>query len=112
MKVISEVILAAALLLSMAALWRIAGRVRNIPVPKLSDAAAYALVRASGSGEGLEQLVTSLVWLGEETGSGSRVIIADCGLSDDGRRLARLLTHDHKTVRLCAPEDISRHLED
>ena len=66
----------------------------------------YAVVPASGDGERLEQDLAGLRWL--EKGGMARftVMIADCGLSSQGRRRAELLAGRARNVILCAIEDL------
>ena len=53
-----------------------------------SERDTWAVVRAVGSGEGLEQRVRNLMWLRAWGLLRCRVILADDGLDADGRRLA------------------------
>lgn len=64
-----------------------------------------ALIPAYGDGAQLEEQVRSLAALGRETGCFSSILLADCGLSDEGRQRAAILAADPR-VRLCGPEDI------
>ena len=66
---------------------------------------AMALLPARGDGAHLEEQVRCLGALGRETGCFSRILLADCGLSDEGRQRAAILAADPR-VRLCGPEDI------
>lgn len=73
--------------------------------PRLRGTGAMALLPARGDGESLEEQVRCLGALGRETGCFSRILLADCGLSDEGRQRAAILAADPR-VRLCGPEDI------
>ena len=53
-----------------------------------SEQDTWAVVRGVGSGNGLEQRVRSLMWLRSCGLLRCRVILADRGLDEDGRRLA------------------------
>ena len=66
----------------------------------------YAVVPAAGDGAHLEQDLAGLRWL--EKGGMARftVVIADCGLSGQGRRLAERLAWRDRGVILCAMDDL------
>lgn len=62
---------------------------------------------AAGDGEGLEHDLRGLLWL-RQSGMGClRVVIADCGLSEKGRELARLLCRREEDVSVCPAEQIA-----
>lgn len=64
------------------------------------DVKVYAVLRATGDGEELEQAARRLRWL--ESGSGGmRVVIADDGLTEAGRKRAELLFRRWPGVTLC-----------
>ena len=66
----------------------------------------YAVVPASGDGEHLEQDLAGLSWLRKGGMARFTVVIADCGLSGQGRRLAERLAGRDRSVILCAIEDL------
>ncbi|WP_294549914.1 hypothetical protein [uncultured Pseudoflavonifractor sp.] len=72
----------------------------------------YAVVPAGGDGERLEQELAGLRWL--EKGGMARftVIIADCGLTEQGRRLAALLAGRDSGTILCAIERLPACLQE
>ena len=67
---------------------------------------AYAVVPASGDGERLEQDLAGLRWLRKGGMARFTVVIADCGLSGQGRRLAERLAWRDRGVILCAIDDL------
>lgn len=71
---------------------------------------AFALVAAQGDGERLEEQVRCLAALGRDSGCLSAILLVDCGLSEEGRRIAGLLAASRQ-VRLCSQEDIPRILD-
>jgi hypothetical protein len=62
-----------------------------------------AVVAAVGQAEGLEQTVNALL----RHERAARVLIADCGLEPEAKRLAELLSRDTR-VELCAARDLPR----
>lgn len=66
-----------------------------------------ALLPVKGDGEGLEEQVRAL--RGKQVFSGM-VLIVDCGLSEEGRRLAKLLARGDRWVAVCTMEEIGSYL--
>ncbi|MEG1878482.1 MAG: hypothetical protein RR211_02515 [Pseudoflavonifractor sp.] len=69
-----------------------------------------AVLPARGDGARLEHDVAGLVWL---RGGGllrAQIIIADCGLTPEGKQLAALLAQRDPDLVLCLPEDLPRLL--
>ncbi len=65
-----------------------------------------AVLSVQGDCAELEQEVNSLVLLHRECGIQGNILLLDCGLSDEGRRICRLLTKLHASVILCDRNDI------
>lgn len=66
-----------------------------------------AVLPAFGDGEWLEHDLRGLLWL-RQSGMGClRVVIADCGLSKQGRELALLLSRREADVDVCPAEQIA-----
>ena len=72
---------------------------------------ALALVPARGDGTGLEETVRYLTALGREEGCFDAILLADCGLTEEGRRAAELLARDSRMVIFCGREDLPGLLE-
>ena len=66
---------------------------------------ATAVVEACGDGRALEYTVRSL--LRSRYGGFSRVVIVDCGLSEEPRNVAELLCRSEYEVYLCKKEDLT-----
>lgn len=64
-----------------------------------------AIVPVEGDCAALEQEVRSLVLLRRECGIRGEILLLDCGLSEEGRSLCRLLTRLHPSVILCDRTD-------
>lgn len=69
-----------------------------------------ALLPALGDGEGLEEQVKILRSLRNRQAPFGRVMLVDCGLSEEGRRLARLLAREDRWVTLCGQNEVSKFL--
>lgn len=65
------------------------------------DRQVTAVLPVQGECDKLEQEVRTLVLLRSECGIRGEIILLDCGLSEEGRSLCRLLTRLYPTVILC-----------
>ena len=68
---------------------------------------ATAVVEACGAGRTLDYTVGSLLRSRYEEGGFSRVVIVDCGLADEPRRVAELLCRSEYEVYLCQREELT-----
>ena len=80
------------------------------PTPRRGD--ALALLPAWGNGEHLEEQVRYLAALGREEGCFDAILLADCGLTEEGRRAAELLARDSRMVMFCGREELPGLLEE
>ena len=69
-----------------------------------------ALLPASGGGEGLEEQVKTLCALRGEQEVFGQVLLVDCGLTEEGRKLAKLLARQDRWVTLCRKDEVSDFL--
>ncbi len=69
-----------------------------------------AIVTAQGDGEGLEEQVRALGELRRKQGTYGQVLLVNCGLTEEGRRLCGLLAWQDRWVQLCEPEEIGEYL--
>lgn len=67
---------------------------------------AVALVPVRGEEKKLEYTVRALERSRYEEGGFSRIVIVDCGLAEDYRRVAELLCRDDYEVELCRPAEL------
>ena len=81
-------ILAAAIVLLL--LWMLRGAVL-LPVRLGKELSLTLVLRASGSGDGLEQAVRALLWMMENGTLSGTIVIEDAGLSPEAREAAALL---------------------
>ncbi len=101
--VIGKTVLA---LLAAAGLLAIGWLLLGAMVAPVGRGSVYAVVPASGDGDRLEQDLAGLRWLRKGGMARFTVVIADCGLSEQGRRLATLLAGRDGGTILCAIEDL------
>lgn len=84
--------------------WLLLGRLLA-PVGRSSR--VLAVIPAAGDGEGLEQNIRGLLWLRCCGLAEVDVVIADCGLSEEGRRLAQILHQQEPGLVLCSAEQLA-----
>ena len=71
---------------------------------------AVALIPAQGDGEPREEQVHALTLMSAEQGIIGAILLVDCGLTEEGRQLCRLLTREDRAVVLCGRDEIGRYL--
>ena len=71
---------------------------------------AIVLICARGDGEGVEQQVRTLLLLRKQYGIVGQILLVDCGLSEDGKRLCRLLARGEHIVTLCENDEIGKYI--
>lgn len=69
-----------------------------------------ALLPAQGDGERLEEQLRALQRLREERGFFGRALLVDCGLSEEGRRVAALLVRGRPWAALCGKDEVGQYL--
>ncbi len=69
-----------------------------------------ALLPAAGAGEGLEEQVKTLGALRSERELFGMVLVVDCGLTEEGRKLARRLARQDRWVSLCRQDEVADFL--
>lgn len=80
------------------------------PFPR-EEAQVLALISARGDGDSVEQQIRSLDLLRRERGLIGPVLLVDCGLTEEGRRLCELLARRDRRVRLCQKDQIGEFLQ-
>ncbi|MDE6931401.1 MAG: hypothetical protein K2P10_08715 [Oscillospiraceae bacterium] len=68
------------------------------------------LLPAQGDGERLEEQLRFLESLRRERGLSGRALLVDCGLTEEGRKLARLLAGKYRWVILCGRDEAADFL--
>ena len=71
---------------------------------------AIILICARGDGEEIEQQVRTLLLLRVERGIVGHILLVDCGLSEEGRRVCRLLARGEHIVTLCENDEIGKYI--
>lgn len=109
MRLWQDGILAALAAVGVAAILWAAVKAALFRAPRSARGTA-ALVPASGGGEHLEEQVGDLIRLREEQGVFGEILLVDCGLTEEGRKLARCLARRDRWVTFCGREEIGEHL--
>lgn len=81
------------------------------PVPTDENTLLYMVIAAKGGGSGLEQTVQSLIWLRDEGSAPMELVICDCGLDEDGRRIMELAAGKWD-LACCKPKTLNRLIGD
>lgn len=89
--------------------WLLLGRLL-VPDRSEDGELLYAVLRAEGDGERLEQEVNRLFWLCGDHRMFRRVILADAGLTQEGLRVAEQLAKKWPELTLCPVGDIENWL--
>ena len=89
-------------------MWMVVKAVLYAPMERRRQG-AVALIPAQGDGECLEQQVRAVSLLRREQGVLGAVLV-DCGLSEEGLRLAQLLAREDRWVAVCTKETIGDYL--
>ncbi len=106
---VMEIVMAALAAVGVLALaWHLYGKLL-VPV---GPEPVFAVVPAAGDGAGLEQTVRGLLWLRGDDLIDYVVVIADCGLDEEGRRMAEVLCRGSGQVRLCAAAQVEQILRE
>ena len=90
--------------------WLVFGTMRT-PVRSGQGAEICTIISVHGSADGLEQTLKGLNWLTENGVLVGRIIIADCGLNDDGRELCGFALKKYAKVTLCRAKDVEQWIK-
>ena len=72
---------------------------------------AVAVIPSRGGANGLEHTIHALDQLRCDGGGFSGIVIADCGLSEEGRRMAALLARQERDIFFCSREELPNFLQ-
>jgi len=78
-----------------------------VPPRRRGTIPATAVIETCGEAKTLEYTVRALLRSRYEEGGFSRVVIVDCGLADEPRRVAELLCRSEYEVYLCQREELT-----
>ena len=110
MEIIFDCIVALLISGALVTLIHVVRTVMRMPVPKTDGARLFTVIAVRGDAPQLEQTVDALIWLKTNGTLSGDVIIADCGLAPDARKVAELLARDSGCVSVCPLEQISREV--
>ncbi len=68
------------------------------------------LIRAAADVRSLEREISALRWLREDGLLKADILIVDMGMDDETALIARALSRDDCSVRICAPEQIINYI--
>ena len=71
---------------------------------------SVVLICARGDGSDLEDQVNTLLFLRRRSGTVDEIILMDCGLTEEGQKICRLLSQKHHLISLCTKDEIDRHI--
>lgn len=84
--------------------------IRSIFFRRVTAHGTLVLICARFDGEGLEQQVRELVLLRRERGLVSAILLVDCGLSEEGKRLCSILARTERSVILCRSDEVTKYI--
>lgn len=89
-------------------LWTVIRALFFAAPPRRTEIAA--LLPAQGDGAQLEEQIRVLQGLRKEQGIFTRALLVDCGLTEEGRKLAGILVREHRWVSLCGKDEVGEYL--
>ena len=84
--------------------------IRAVFFRRMAAHGTLVLICAHSDGEGLEQQVRELVLLRRERGIVSAILLVDCGLSEEGKRLCSILARTEHSVILCRSDEVTKYI--
>ncbi|MBR2131120.1 MAG: hypothetical protein IJ955_01045 [Oscillospiraceae bacterium] len=88
-------------------LWGIIRAFLSLPIQRQDT---LALICARGDGETLEEQIRTLILLRRERGIVGEILLIDCGLTEEGKKLCQLLQKRNCCVSLCRIDDIQKYI--
>lgn len=85
--------------------WLLLGR---LLAPIGTKGPIVAVLPAAGDGQTLEHDLRGLLWLRQSGMACLRVVIADCGLSTEGRELAGMLSRQEEDIIFCPAAEVEK----
>ena len=71
---------------------------------------ALIVICAKGDGAELEQEIRALRLLMRERGAAGRILLTDCGLTEEGKTICRLLARDDRSITLCTVDELETYI--
>ena len=87
-------------------LWALWGKLRTPVRGMRGTTTVHTILSVRDGAEGLEQTIEGLMWLVKNGTIEGQILIADCGMNEEGRALARLAVRKYGTLAICKVEDI------
>lgn len=87
--------------------WLLLGR---LLAPIGTKGPIVAVLPAAGDGQTLEHDLRGLLWLRQSGMACLRVVIADCGLSGEGRELAGMLSRREEDIIFCPAAEVANFI--
>jgi len=87
--------------------WAAFGTMRT-PVRCGKGCALSTIVSVRGSAPELEQTLKGLIWLQENGALTGQILIADCGMDEEGQALVRLAVKKYEKIAFCRAEDVTQ----
>lgn len=76
--------------------------------PNPDEREPLTVIPVLGDARTLDLTVHRLLWLRRRGLSRGKIAVVDCGLSEVGQTIVRLLCSDCEELLLCSPDDLSR----
>lgn len=92
----------------VALLWGVSQAIESTRSP--SKKSALALFPVRGDGGGLQEQISALIAFGRNHGIIGRILVVDCGLTEDGQKLCRILERENRWVIFCRPDEVAGYL--
>lgn len=90
------------------AFWMLFGKLRTPVRGTRGATAVHTILSVRDGAEGLEQTIEGLMWLTENGTIEGQILIADCGMNEEGRELARLAVKKYGKIAICKAEDVEQ----
>jgi len=78
------------------------------PVRCGKDTDLATIVSIRNSAQGLEQTLEGLIWLRDNGVLEGQILIADCGVDEEGLALARLAVKKYGKIAFCKAEEVAQ----
>ena len=84
--------------------------IRSVFFRRTAAHGTLVLICARDDGEGLEQQVRTLTMLRRERGIVNGILLVDCGLNEEGRRLCSIIARREHSVILCRSDEVTKYI--
>ena len=90
------------------AFWTLCGKLRTPIHRTRGTTTVHTILSVREGADGLEQTIEGLMWLMKNGTIEGQILIADCGMNEEGRELARLAVKKYGTIAICKAEDVKQ----